>query len=186
MRIWCHSVKIDGEAKIDSKKLPLFQVFACAGGMICFLNMFLKVVCNPLKHPTTIFSGVAPFARYARPNIILCQVPNDKLFNRSVILHQCSAFRKLIFLRNSEIGVSSRSIFGGRGVVVKFLIHFNVLFGVLAERRKNIFDGSCSWVWCHSVKVGSEALKSTQKNNVFSSFCVCRGCGVILFYFLYY
>ena len=38
-----------------------------------------------------------------------------------------------------RLSVSSRSIFGGMGVVVKFLINFDILFGVLAERRKKYF-----------------------------------------------
>ena len=39
----------------------------------------------------------------------------------------------------TRLDVSSRSIFGGRGVAVKCIINFNILFGMLAERRKNIY-----------------------------------------------
>ena len=42
----------------------------------------------------------------------------------------------------TRLEMSSSSIFGGMGVVVIFFIFLNILFGMLAERRKNIFDGS--------------------------------------------
>ena len=42
MMILCHSVKIEGEAKIDSKKVAFFQVFLCAGNDVFFKYFFLK------------------------------------------------------------------------------------------------------------------------------------------------
>lgn len=75
--------------------------------------------------------------------------------------------------------MSSGSIFGGMGIVVKFLINFNILFGVLAERRKKkMMD------LAHGFDVTPSKLKAKRQNRLekFAFFQVfaCAGEGGVI------
>ena len=99
-----------------------------------------------------------------------------RYFMICVFIQNHFRFNVYFFTETVKLGVSSRSIFGTRGVMTNFKIIYNILFGMSAERifflQQILLMGLMTF--CQN---GGRALKLAQKCSVFSSFRMCRGVG---------